>query len=609
MNMHNQIEIINKSMLGIYARQSRNDGIKESSVVDQINQGKLKASELKLDYKVYQDVNESAAYDSLENRPSFIKLLKDVEDGIIAAVFVYDQSRLSRNATTQLYIKRILSENKVKVYTILDGTIDYEDSDSELMSDIKTLFNIKYIRDTSKKIKSKLQLNVSRGKVGGGLFKSYGYKKGVDSMLVIDEEEAPVIKEIYHLYINGMGTGKIAEYLNKKGIPTKSSKVLKVGLHIEDKYTKQIKLIRKEEMQWAGAVVLEMIKNSIYKGDRKYRGKTYPAPAIIDTETWSLAQKQIIKNKNVGGKITHQYLLNDLLFCGRCGCGYKGRTRESKRDHIYYCTSKNNANVKCGIRSINIDYLNNIVWDMVTNSDTITKLALEEVSKLKNPDYLKELELNKKQLEAQIRLEEQAKSKTLELCKRGVLTLDEAEKDMQLNNTNIGAFKAQLLGIQSKLDNQKNTIKIIDEVKEAQNQLDKIKDTQDFETKQKLVKLFIEKVIINFDDSKQEFTLSFSIRLGTGNQISFVTNDNDKTGRNGKIGVKQQLNKIKWTGANTMITKGLQKMPLSSPPFQMSGYPTERQLKMSLEVNILARKGSNRKKHWLGDNVKMVNLD
>ena len=549
-------------MLGIYARQSRFDEktTKQSSVLQQIQQGKEVGKQLNLDIKIYEDIDQSAAYDTLGNRPGFQRLVEDIKAGIVKAVYAEDQNRVSRNQTTYLFIKKLFSEHKVVLHTTLDGIINFDDGDSEFMSDIRIIFGNKFIKDTSKKIKAKLLSNATNGRVGGGLYKSFGYKKSTDglSKLIIDEEEAPIIKKIYALYLEGNGSDKIAQYLNEKGIKTKSSKVLKEGLHLKDKYTKQSKIIPKDSIQWVGPTVLAIIKNTIYKGERMFKQKIYPAPPIIDVATWDKAQAIVQRNRNVGGKITHQYLLNGLLFCSRegCGCGFKGRTRESKRDHVYYCTSKNNAKGSCGIRSINIDYLNNIIWELVTDSDTISRLATEEVEKLKNPKHIKELEAEKKRLKGAINSEEGARGRVLELVKRDAVSLDKAEADLKDIQAKIRKYSVLLDAVLSQLNNQNNTIKLIDEVKAAQEQLTLIKDTKDYETQHKLIRLFIDAIWISFDDELQVFTLSLSIKIGGGDDNNKLVIDSQKGKtikdvtksfmKKGKAKVETEVTKIKW---------------------------------------------------------------
>lgn len=510
--------ISNAGKLGIYVRQSKT---KEDSVSipDQIEQGKKKAQELGMQYVLYNEGSgESAAYDDLDNRPEMRKLLVDVKDGIISCVWTVDLSRISRNEDTRNDIKKVFKQCKCVVYYGSSNKMDYNNSTDDFIGKILGAVYENQIAEMKTKIKSALLYNVTVGKVGGGLFKSFGYKKGEHKQLVIDEEEMPIVKEIYQLYLSGLGTEAIANQLNEKGIPTKSSKVLKEGLHIKDKYSGKIKLIAKDKMLWSGPVILEIIKNPIYKGQRRYKGNLYSAPSLIDSYTWDAAQEQIAKNRNKGGKMIYKYLLNDLLFCG-CGCGFRGRTRPTKRDHIYYCASKNNANGSCGIRSINIDYLNNIIWNMVTNSSTIAHLAIEEVNKLKNPHRIKELEIEKLRLENAVISENKGKNRILDLVRKGRIEESEADSHLKEIKDTINKHNLSIISIQSQLDNQKNTIEVINDVETFQNQLKNIKGITDYEAQHRIVRLFIEKVVINFDNNSQIFTLDVLVKL-TGNRTA-----------------------------------------------------------------------------------------
>ena len=72
------------------------------------------------------------------------------------------------------------------------------------------------------------------------------------------------------------------------------------------------------------------------------------------------------KNRNNSGKkVNHKYLLKGLLECGICGRNMYGRTRENKKDHYYMCSSKRLKELKCSNRSINIDFIEKFIWEVV----------------------------------------------------------------------------------------------------------------------------------------------------------------------------------------------------------------------------------------------------
>jgi len=510
--------------IGIYARQSREKET-SGSIEDQILHGITKAAELSMPYEIYTDRDISGDDDTLERRPQFMKLLQDIKDGTITAVSAIDETRLTRNPITKLIIKKTFSDHKIKIFTKIEGIIDYDDPDCELLSDIKTLFAHRFVRDTSLKIKSVLRKNALEGKAHGGLLKPYGYKSDDKKMLVVDDDEAVIIKDIYSLCIGGHGSGKIAQILNERGVPTKGKKLMPNGITFRDKITKErINYIPNEKITWAPNTVLSILKNPLYMGERRHRGETFPAPKIVDMRTWNSVQERIKKNTNAPGLSKHNYLLKGLCVCGRCGSNFCGRTRLSKRDHVYRCASKIKKGEGCGIRSINIDTLDNVIWLMIIQSDVITKRAKQEVESLKNPQYIQELRENKVVIENKIQIENTTKLNVIKLLKGGRLTYEEAEQEMDKCIENIKNLKEKLSQIDLKLDLDTSLAQKIDDVTEYFNKWCDMAKTPDFNLKYALVRAFIEKVIIDFDDNDEIYTLQIVAKLPDMNELhtSFV---------------------------------------------------------------------------------------
>jgi site-specific DNA recombinase len=498
--------------IGIYARQSR-DKETTGSIDDQVYQGTLKAKELGLEYEVYIDRGESAAYDTLTNRPDFLRLLADIESKVITAVFVYDESRLTRNQKTKLLIKSVFIEHNVKVYTKIEGTIDFNDSDNEFISDMRTLFASKYVKDTSRKIKGVLRNRAAQGKAHTGILKPFGYTADENKNLVVDEEEAAIVKQIFQLSLRGFGSGRIAEKLNADGIQSKGRKLLKNGITVSDKFSGKKKHIANEHLVWAGNTVLSMLKNTIYKGERKYKNEIFGAPAIIDPETWTKAQLQIAKNKKQTGKVKFQYLLRGICICGRCGSNFVGRTRENKKDHYYYCSSKIQKHKRCGIRSINIDYLDELLWGIVTNSGAVVPFALKQVDNLKSPQSIKVLDFQRAQLNKKLTELQKHKEKLITLFKKDLISEEEVERDLKNIKELQSKHKLDLSIVESQLFEHENLKGIFNEMAVFQNQLKSIGNTIDYDLKHSLIRSLVDNVVINYNEDDEIYTIDVRLKV------------------------------------------------------------------------------------------------
>ena len=194
----------------------------------------------------------------------------------------------------------------------------------------------------------------------------YGYTKDNNRIMIVDEEEAGVYKMMVKLCLAGNGTNTIARHLNSLNIATRGKKVLLNGTHVVNKHTKTVRHVTNAEFQWRAGTIYTILTNPIYAGRRRYKGEEISAPSIIDEHTWLLVQSQLTKNRRVSrNHITgHFYLLKGLIRCHKCGCNFYGKIKSDER--IYMCSSKRTHS--CGIRSINLDRLNQLVWNRVVNS-------------------------------------------------------------------------------------------------------------------------------------------------------------------------------------------------------------------------------------------------
>ncbi len=493
--------------LGIYVRQSRE---KETtgSIDDQRLKGIKKASDLGIgSYEVYIDHGESAVYDTLENRPEMLRLISDIKRGAITDVYVYDESRLTRNQQTKLIIKSIFADHSIKIYTEIDGTIDFADSNQEFMSDIRTLFAVKSVRDNAIKIRSVLKNRVIDGKAHGGILKPFGYTGDENKNLVVDKKEAEIIVDIFNMHLKGLGSGSIANELNRRGVETKGRKLLKNGINVKNRYNGEIKNIANEELIWVGNTILNILKNPIYKGQRVYKGEFYTAPAIVTPAIWESVQGQIKKNKQMTGKVKHQYLLRGLCYCGRCGSTFAGRTRLSKKDHYYYCVSKLKT-VKCGIRSINIDFLENLIWYRIVNNENIIPLIEKKVEEVQNPEYIRVISIKRAEIINQLGLVEKAKEKMLDLYSENLINKEDVTKKLTKNKEEINKLNFELDQINLELDDIERLRVGFDDVLEYINKIGEIERTVNFDVKRDLIRSAVEKVIIDYDDTTEVYNIT-----------------------------------------------------------------------------------------------------
>ncbi len=291
---------------------------------------------------------EISGFTKNSERPELQRLIKYVEDGKIEKIFVTEISRVGRNPSETRRTIDLFTDLGIPIYIQSMGrsTIDENGKRDGLINTLLQ-FMMEQANIEAEQIKSRSRsglLNSARkGRAGGGLLHNYGYTKGIDKMLVVDEEEAQVVKEIYQMYLDGLGSKAISTILQQQGIPTKYNRVY------GDKIIKNTAPKEASKVKWTDVSVLNILTNPIYKGERIFKGETIKCPAIISTEIWEECQR-IRNTKTHRNYLTsYTYLLKDIIKCGCCGRNYFAKYKPVKNgDKVYKCSSTLLKNGSCG---------------------------------------------------------------------------------------------------------------------------------------------------------------------------------------------------------------------------------------------------------------------
>jgi DNA invertase Pin-like site-specific DNA recombinase/ribosomal protein S18 len=443
-------------MLAIYTRLSREDEA-SNSIYNQKREGKEFAKKNKFkDYKFYDEGEGVSGGAKIEDRPKFSELIEDIIKGEITTVWFRDQNRLERNQLTFHFFVDLVQQKQISIY-IADKLIDYNDPDTFFRTSLDSLYNTKKRIEQGVATKKALHGNLKEGRTRGGIM-PYGYTKDEKGYIIIDDDEAEVIKRIYDLSLEGIGTNQIAEILNKENVPTRYSK-MDGTITFTHKDTKKKKTVKKKNIKWAGATILGIIKNECYKGikhlGKKQERKAYPYPIIIEPYYWEKVNKNLPKNRNNSGKrVEHKYLLKGLIRCGKCARNYAGRSRMPKEgksyrhDHVYKCSSTRKGYETCGNRGINITKIESFILKFMSYAGYIDTL----IEHIKNSDTLKNLE---NQLNQFLTDKSVLKKKEDRLYK---LMLNEALEDDNRLIDDYTSTKGKVRAIDLKIKNVQNRI-------------------------------------------------------------------------------------------------------------------------------------------------------
>lgn len=147
-------------------------------------------------------------------------MLADIEAGKVGTVIVKDMSRLGRNyLQVGFYTEMLFPQKGVRFIAINDNVDSHNEGMDNDFTPLRNLFNEWLVRDTSKKIRA---VKKAKGMSGKPVTSRpvYGYLMGEDERFIIDEEAAPVVRQIYSLCLAGNGPTKIARMLTEQQIPT-----------------------------------------------------------------------------------------------------------------------------------------------------------------------------------------------------------------------------------------------------------------------------------------------------------------------------------------------------------------------------------------------------
>lgn len=206
---------------------------------------------------VYADNGKSGV--SYE-RPAFGKLMNDIKAGKINCVVVKDLSRLGRNyIETGEYLERIFPGLGIRFIAINDRYDNIELTAGQMLTaGMKNLINDIYAKDISRKSSTALRIKQKKGEFIGS-YAAYGYMKSKENKnkIVIDDEAAQVVRDIFRWKAEGESNAQICHRLNETGITSPCKYRYEKGILKSDKYA---------ETRWRNETLKVILRNPVYIG-------------------------------------------------------------------------------------------------------------------------------------------------------------------------------------------------------------------------------------------------------------------------------------------------------------------------------------------------------
>lgn len=318
------------------------------------------------------------------NRPDLQRMLKDVEKKKINVVVTKDYSRLGRDNLFTEHLREIWFPKHECRYVAINDNIDtmYDDE----IAPFKALFNAQYSKDISKKVHSAYMNQAQKGRFTGCVA-PFGYLKDPEDAthLIIDEETAPFVRQIFGWALDGHGTAFIKRRLEANKVPCPTWWNRQRG--IRNHYTKwEIQDPENGRYVWDDSVIGDMLINPVYYGAIASQKKNYKFKVgvinekkpedwivventhepIIDQDSFDIVQEKIESRKCSRGDGTTS-LFAGLIKCGECGKALTIRKTNAKHPQdIYACVTYNrHGKNHCTQHRIEFDTLYNVVFDEI----------------------------------------------------------------------------------------------------------------------------------------------------------------------------------------------------------------------------------------------------
>lgn len=408
----------NRFKVGIYIRLSRDDGnIESDSIVSQ--RSLLNQYICENNYNLVDEYVDDGFTGTNFERPSFKRMINDIESGKINMIITKDMSRLGRDyiGTGEL-IEKYFPNKNVRYIAINDGIDTFIDNTNNDIAPFKAIMNDMYAKDISKKVKTSLHSRMKDGLYVSGRC-PFGYMKDLNNKnhLVINNEQADIVKLIFNLALKGNTYHYIAQELTKRKIKTPAA----YYNYVWNTKCINTNCISQEYGVWVDTTIKAILTNRIYVGDT-VQGKTKKInyklkkvvknkpndfiivknthEAIIDRDTFEFVQTLLPKNVKRPEK-KRFYLLDGLLYCGDCKhritIRYQNKTGRSYTTCDYYRTySKYHL---CTTHTNNYENLERVILD------NIKDVCKEYLDKSKIKDSISNMEFKDNSLKIKKQME------------------------------------------------------------------------------------------------------------------------------------------------------------------------------------------------------------
>ena len=327
--------------------------------------------------------------------------------------------------------------------------------------------------------------------------------------LVINEAEAEVVRMIFRLLVDEqLSAYQINERLYQSGIRTRHGKE-----------------------RWGSGTIINLMRNPVYTGVFYYNKKQYvPAkrrnmpgdgpprkhnssrvirppeewipikvPAIIDQETWDLAREQLQRNKERAPRNNKKfdYLLKGLLICGCCQLRMHGHAGiPATRIRRYLCSHKesHHAGSKCPNRTVQAEMIEELVWQAVSELLRNPQVLIDQYNQRQESDYGTPEQQEQQRLKRRMAGLKRESQRLIDAYQSGVIELNDLKERRERVAEECRRLEERLNSLEQQRQGQQRQAALATTVEEFCRNISVALDNPSFETKQKILRLVVERV-------------------------------------------------------------------------------------------------------------------
>ncbi|MDO9277876.1 MAG: recombinase family protein [Polaromonas sp.] len=506
-----------------------------TSLESQRELGVKKANDLGFEFKVWNEGGRSSHHENIADRPELNSLYVAMKAGLVKHLWVYDQSRLSRNDNVASVFRYECNKQGVTLYT-KDGQFDLSSPQDKFLKQL--LDAVAEFDNVTRAERTRLG-KLSRVRSGSwhGGPPPYGYKL-VDKKLVVVEDESIWVKRIFHEVVKGSAATHIKGMLDSNGVSPRRKKGL-----------------------WTIGSINALLKNTHYSGhyiytDSKSNQKIeVQCPSIVDQTIWNAAQhkrsSEVLRQSQKNATEKNFYMLRDFMHCGHCGRPISGRIIKARAESSYYCPNKERAwvvnggsdtpwqrGLSCGFaRAMNIHQTDKLVWDLVTSLHSKSSTLKEEVKHrlLKESGIMIRTDVEIRAIQAKIRrLQKHYASMSDTLGNLEANKLIGKINDVSYETTlkrireEVGKTETELASVRLELGGTAESRKWVNWLKAFGDEVEKLDALTDVQKKEYLGGL-VKRIDVLYDNEKREHQMTLHMHLP-------IVNDGIKKNRSGLEG-------------------------------------------------------------------------